>query len=207
MFKVRYGKAIVGCAVLAAFGLVLTLVLTHSGPAKPRPTPHPQEDSTTLVDNEGIKPGNYATAINIHNPSFVETVTLYKRAVLSYAESVPPTGITQTFVSYSLLPGYAVEVDCEDIGTLLGDALTFNEGYVTIFSTGALDVVGVYSSEPPVVTSSPSYIPGIALNMQNILPRFETVRPATTATSPLPPGRYLEYSAKFVCGNTQTVPP
>jgi hypothetical protein len=197
----------VGCAVLAVFGLFLTLVLTHSGPAKPRPAPRPPDNIfSTLVSDEAIKPGNYATAINVHNPSLRETVRLYKRAVPGYPESAPAPGISPTIQTYSLAPGYAVEVDCADIETLLGaydPTYAFSEGFVTIYATGVLDVVGVYSSEPPEVTGSPLTIPGVALDLQNILPRIETVRPTTNGSSLLPPGRYFGYSAKFLCGKTQ----
>lgn len=41
MFTIRYGKTMVSCAALAVAALLVTLVLTHTGPAKPRPAPKP----------------------------------------------------------------------------------------------------------------------------------------------------------------------
>jgi len=183
MFRIRYGKIIVSCAAFAAVALFLTLVLTHTGPAKPRPAPLPPV--TDVLSN-----GTYLTAINIHNPSLGgNPLTLYKRAVLAPAESDTTAYPPHAFHGYSLLPGYAVEIDCTDIYTLLlPDAPTgLIEGFVTVLAKEPLDVVGVYTAEPPTVSTSPLYIPGIALEMLNITPRV------------LGPAVY-EYSAKFLCG-------
>jgi hypothetical protein len=118
----------------------------------------------------------------------------------------------------------AREVDCTDISTLLDHtapdytSTTFTKGFVVIFATGPtsvaaaplllpLDVVGVYTAEPPSVTiANPTSgtqpeIPGIALHMLTIEGRLEIVPAAVNgATLPLPAGRYLEYAAKFLCG-------
>ena len=70
MFRIRYGKIIASCVALAVAALLVTVVLTHTGRAKPRPAPRPPvTPPANEVIREGIKPGNYATAINIHNPS------------------------------------------------------------------------------------------------------------------------------------------
>jgi hypothetical protein len=190
----------------------LTLVLTRTGPAKPHPTPRAPQgtgvdtDLPNEVSREGIKPGNYATAINIHNPSLTETVTIFKRAVQAPPEMatpvlLPPSSPLQT---YKLSPGYAVEVDCADIVGLLGGTystpLSFFKGFVTIFTREPLDVVGVYSAEPPTVTSTPLTIPGIALKTLTILPRIESLRTAPGTLAPGLGGDILEYSAKFLCG-------
>jgi len=195
MFRIRYAKIIVSCAAFAAVALSLTLVLTHTGPAKPRPAPLP------LVENP-LSNGSYFTAINIHNPSFTDTIKFYKRAVLAPAESDTTAYPPHAFQTYSLLPGYAVEIDCADIiSTLLDDTPTiFPKGFVTILAKEPLDVVGVYTAEPPPTTiSSVSVIPGIALKMLPVVPRIEFMPAGTLAPGQGPTGRVYEYSAKFLC--------
>lgn len=204
MLRVRYGKAIASCAALAGLALLLTLVLTRTGPAKPRPAPQPQADS--VVTDWALRLGTYATAINIHNPSLGRTpVTLHKRAVIALSETATPSA-PSAFQSYSLGAGYAVEVDCADILTLLDSqaslSTTFIKGFVTILAESPLDVVGVYTAEPPQVTGNsnyPSVIPGIAQEMLIIPPRIEVLGPATLVAAP---GTIYEYSAKFLCGNS-----
>jgi|SRR5208337_761315 len=195
MLRIRYAKTIASCAAVAGLALLLTLVLTHTGPAKPRPAPLPG-----IADP--LSTGTYLTAINIHNPSFRETITLYKRAVLAPPESDTTAYPPSAFHSYSLLPGYAVEIDCADIATLLNDTPPpiFPKGFVTILSREPLDVVGVYTAEPPQTTiSSVSVIPGIGLKMLNIAPRIEFMPAGTLAPGQGPTGRVYEYSAKFLC--------
>ncbi|MGO8733402.1 MAG: hypothetical protein ACLQVM_11480 [Terriglobia bacterium] len=203
MSKIRYARAIASCVALTGLALLLTLVLTHSGPAKPRPAPRPDG---TVVTDWALRPGTYATAINIHNPGLGQTpVTLHKRAVIALGETATPSA-PSAFQTYSLGAGYAVEVDCADILTLLGSQVslssTFIKGFVTVVATSQLDVVGVYTSEPPVVIGNsnyPSTIPGIGLEMLNITPRVELLGPATAVAAP---GTIYEYSAKFLCGNS-----
>ena len=217
MFRIRYGKTIASFAALGGLALLLTLVLTHTGPAKPRPAPRPQIEVSTEVSRGAIKPGDYATAINIHNPSPVATVTYYVKAV---QDSVAPS----PFQMATLAPDYAQEIDCLNIRQIVPPgptALAFIKGYVVIFSSSPvslppvteplpLDVVGVYTAEPPAVTIPTPYsttsgietqIPGIAEKLLTIIPRLELVPPpAAGAPGPLPPGQYLEYAAKFLCG-------
>jgi hypothetical protein len=197
---------------------LFTLVLTHSGGAKPHPAPLPRPSGTTYPDEisrEAIVPGSYATAINIHNPSLGATVTIYKRVVLApyegYGESFAPSPTSPA--TDTLPPGYAEEVDCRNIVTLLGISLPnpFIKGFVSIFiaEPQTLDVVGVYSAEPPNVTISytnassaavqETEIPGISLEMLHITPEVVTIPAPTAATTVLPGRRFYEYSAKFLC--------
>jgi hypothetical protein len=196
MAGIRYRKAVATGAALAFVAVFLTLVLTHVGRAKPRPVPHP--GIVTAADRYGIAPGTYFTSINIHNPSLTDTLTIYKLAVLAPPES--PTVILAvldpaTIQTYSLGPGNAVEVDCDDIEYLLtgtaGVPTSFIEGYVSVFAVGPLDVKGVYSS----------YLAGggLTLDTMTITPRIEFVGPGTPAAVAMP-ARVIEYSAKFLCG-------
>ncbi|MGB9484848.1 MAG: hypothetical protein WCD04_01860 [Terriglobia bacterium] len=200
MFTIRYGKTMVSCAALAVAALLVTLVLTHTGPAKPRPAPKPPLEVELSL-------GTYLTTINIHNPSFRDAITLYKQAVFALPESATAPA-PSAFQSVSLLPGYAVEIDCIDIAKLLADAPTgVREGFVTILARDPLDVVGVYTTAPPSVsipvpfstTSTQTQWPGIALQMLNIAPRIEFVPSGTLAPGQGPAGRLYEYSAKFLC--------
>ena len=107
------------------------------------------------AQREAVKPGNYATAINIHNPNQLATtaaINFTKHAVLALEEDIPPQKPFPA-VSETLPSDFAMEVDCANIFTLLGSptGLTFWKGWLIILvpSPSQLDVVGVYSSEPP----------------------------------------------------------
>jgi hypothetical protein len=220
MSKKQHAKALATSTALAVVGVFLTLALTHTGRAKPRPTPRPQDQgATNEATREAIKPGNYATAINIHNPSPVYTVTIH-------AKAVQDSGKPSAYATVTLAPDFAREVDCADIYTLLDfsapnyTATPFTKGFVVFFANGTpspaagplplpLDVVGVYTAEPPSVQIPPAstpgsiqtQIPGIALEMLTIAPRLELVPPNIAgAQGSLPAGQYYEYAAKFLCG-------
>jgi len=68
--------------------------------------------------NEGVQPGSYSTAINIHNPHNY-TVYLYKKAVIAQRED-EPRGKISHFRKVSLAPDEAIEVDCIDISSFFG---------------------------------------------------------------------------------------
>jgi len=203
MAGIRYRKAIATGAALAFVAVFLTLVLTHAGRAKPHPAP--TNTIPTAAERYGVAPGIYFTSINIHNPSLTDTITIYKQAVVAPPESGevligildPPT--TQT---YTLGPGRAVEVDCDDILYLVtgstGTLVSFIEGYVSVFAAGPLDVKGVYSS----------YLAagGLTLDTMTITPRFEFAGTGAPGTLAKIPYRVHEYSAKFLCG-PNSLPP
>jgi hypothetical protein len=88
--------------------------------------------------------GQYFTAINVHNPT-QQTVTFRKKfAVARPSEKAGP--VTQ-FVSATLRPDEALEIDTKDIFTHTGTTSGgFLKGFVVIESTVELDVVGVYTA-------------------------------------------------------------
>lgn len=105
-----------------------------------------------------VKPGNYQTAINIHNPTFFPTFIL-KRAVLMFDEANPPAGFELPMppgpFNFILLNSrWGVEIDCGDIRQVLlsqapGPPFTFLKGYVvleTFLVQNKLDVVAAYTS-------------------------------------------------------------
>ncbi len=130
---------------------------------------------------EGVQPGSYSTAINIHNPHNY-TVYLYKKAVIAQRED-EPRGKISDFRKVSLGPDEAIEVDCIDISGLFGSqevslyqapsqratqvgtpstttvtatavtpinrVVRFIKGFVVIYTTAPLDVVGVYTASTP----------------------------------------------------------
>ena len=95
-----------------------------------------------------VKPGNYATAINIQN-------VLDEEAPFSYWASVAfpdrDLGLVSPAASRDLGPRRATEIDCPQIvdllaGTELADP-QFVKGFLTVESELELEVVAVYTSE------------------------------------------------------------
>jgi hypothetical protein len=123
---------------------------------------------------EGVQPGSYSTAINVHNPHN-DTVYLFKKAVIAQRED-EPRGRISAFRKVRLAPDEAIEIDCIDIKSLLGPTqeetmptapsqqtqtllqtsavsimetnrlIYFIKGFVVIYATAPLDVVGVYTA-------------------------------------------------------------
>lgn len=117
-----------------------------------------------------LKPANYATDINVHNPQ-IRGMVLWKKAVLSgwvipaaAGANVLSSEPEQPFeggkyITVQLGPDGAFSIDCTDIVRKLlppGQPLaaSFVTGFVVINSPDQLDVTAVYTSErqdPPVV--------------------------------------------------------
>ena len=124
---------------------------------------------------EGVQPGSYSTAINVHNPNN-DTVYLFKKAVIAQRED-EPRGKISAFRKVALRPDEAIEIDCIDIARFFGaqqetgvtapsqqtqtllqttavtpitSLVRFIKGFVVIYATAPLDVVGVYTASTPV---------------------------------------------------------
>jgi hypothetical protein len=115
--------------------------------------------ATGQIEVGPAKPGNYLTAINIHNPNF-STVPFLKKAVLMYATDAtfqqgfeiprPPGQLIQA----QLPPDFGMEIDCGDIRQVLLKGITpptsnaFIKGWVVIETPGKLnlDIVTVYTA-------------------------------------------------------------
>jgi hypothetical protein len=97
-----------------------------------------------------VKPGNYATAINVHN-YHLKPITLRKKAVIARPESVQPRGPISPIVSENLGPNQALTVDCNEIAHLfpVGTAPLppFIDGFVEIVSPVQLSVAAVYTTQ------------------------------------------------------------
>ena len=99
-------------------------------------------------DIEGpVKPGNYATAINVHNLQD-EPVEFTKKAVLSVRED-EPSSPPSSAIPLTRGPDEALEIDCADIRQILGlpPGEEFIKGFVVIRSDSVeMDVVAVYTA-------------------------------------------------------------
>ncbi|HEY6419294.1 MAG TPA: hypothetical protein VIX59_09850 [Candidatus Binataceae bacterium] len=106
-----------------------------------------------------VKPGNYATAVNIHNFHNNQPVTIAKKAVIANPEGQPP-GQISSFQRFPLGPDGAFEIDCCDIVRLLLGVPSdvpcqqlptklppFIKGFVEVISPVTLSVTGVYTAE------------------------------------------------------------
>jgi hypothetical protein len=120
--------------------------------------------SAADVPEGPVKPGDYQTSINLHNPAATKSINFYKKAVLLYSGTKPVTETqheTQahpgTLHTAILGPDYGMLIDCQDIRAVLlaGPAApTFIEGFVivqeSVPATGAapapLDVTALYTS-------------------------------------------------------------
>ncbi len=97
-----------------------------------------------------VKPGNYATAINVHN-YHLKPVTLRKKAVIARPESVSPRGPISAIVGENLGPNQALTVDCNEIVKLFPAGTAplppFIDGFVEIVSPVQLSVAAVYTTQ------------------------------------------------------------
>jgi len=119
-----------------------------------------------------VKPGNYATEINIHNPHYLGPIQIRQKALLLVDRGEPvgrAPGIAQP-IAFSPLFGLpddgATMMDCNGIWNLLNPGTTpptpmpLTIGYLVIVSPANLDVVSVMTA----TTSNSNLEPaGIAL--------------------------------------------
>ncbi|HLJ88531.1 MAG TPA: hypothetical protein VKZ53_17050 [Candidatus Angelobacter sp.] len=179
-----------GTNITLAVAAVLAALLQPS-PTVAQTQPQFVEYSAKFVcgvaegNQPGIRPGTYATSINIHNPQLplagtVESIIFLKKAVVSLPEGskpIPPSRFRRDV----LAADFAEEVDCKTIRSLFGISLPpFIEGYVVIIvppsanaSSQELDVQGIY-------TATPLNGPGIALEIVPITPRFIPAQPGAS---------------------------
>lgn len=118
------------------------------------------------AEREAVKPGNYATAINVHNPSLQGEVRFRKKAVRALPQGVEQPPPSEFRVDL-LQPNRALEIDCTNIRDLLGGPPPpeFIKGFVVLLSDVELDVVAVYTAAPPGATG------GMSIDVETILPR------------------------------------
>lgn len=140
-------------------------------------------DPAGLGGEPVVKPGNYATEINIHNPNYMypNGIVIFKKTVvlvegpnvIREPQSAGPNG----FAEVHLLPDYATLDDCNAIwmmshpGTTLPSPMPTFIGYLIIFSRVDMDVVAVYTAN----SWNPAGVP--ATNYYGISQDVETVAP------------------------------
>jgi hypothetical protein len=115
-----------------------------------------------------VKPGNYATAINIHNFHLDQVAFIEKSAVIALPESQQPRPISSTS-TLELPPGLAFEIDCSDIVSLFLPSTAplppFIKGFVVLRGLPAggpfpplptLSVTAVYTAQATTPIPPPS---------------------------------------------------
>jgi hypothetical protein len=100
-----------------------------------------------------VKPGNYATAINVHNFGLT-TQCMAKKVTVAFPE-FQPTQLISQFRVVKLPPDGSFEIDCTDIASFFPGGLpSFVEGFVEIQSSAQLNVQAAYTSCLPSSTAA-----------------------------------------------------
>jgi hypothetical protein len=114
-----------------------------------------------LAGEPPVKPGNYATEINIHNNRYSSIIYYQKLLVLVDMQGNPviaqqPQVASPTaFVSYDLPSDGGTMVDCNRIWTLIHSGVPLTAappiaiGYVVLLSANDIDVQAVYTAATP----------------------------------------------------------
>ena len=94
-------------------------------------------------DGSVVAPGQYWTAINVHNPT---PTRVFFRKRISVALPWEKAGPVSPFFSAHLGPDESLEIDCQDIFKHADTNEKFLKGFVVILSPVELDVVAVYTA-------------------------------------------------------------
>jgi len=94
----------------------------------------------TSQTSSAVLPGNYQTAVNIHNPN---NQIAYLRKKIAAAG-----GQISKFFEMKLEPDAVTSVDCGQVSSFGLHLIHGFEGFLVIESTISLDVVGVYTAAP-----------------------------------------------------------
>ncbi len=94
-----------------------------------------------------VAPGQYFTAINVHNASPLAAVRYIKRFAIALPEERP--GKISEFTPGTLGPDEAMGIDCNNIYKhTVTPPGSFLEGYALLYSLSELDVVSIYTTGP-----------------------------------------------------------
>ncbi|MEP6741938.1 MAG: hypothetical protein ABJB61_05520 [bacterium] len=97
------------------------------------------------ADEKIASPGQYFTAINVHNASPTTKAIYIKRFAIALPEEKP--GKISEFARGTLGPDEAMLIDCENIYRHTGvPSGQFLEGYALLYALSELDVVSVYTA-------------------------------------------------------------
>lgn len=131
-----------------------------------------------------VAPGEYFTAINVHNPGR-KAASIRKRFAIALPNEKP--GPVSGVVEERLEPGQAFEIDCPDIATHVPVG-AFAKGFVTIESPQDLEVVGVYTA------ASPSTREVVSEEIERVPVRFVTLALPDLLPVPGPDGHFCRIS-------------
>jgi hypothetical protein len=125
-----------------------------------------------IAGETAVKPGNYATEINIHNPHYLGPIQIRHKALLLVDGGVPVARVPATANPTAFSPLLALPddgatmMDCNGIWNLLNPGTTpptpmpLMIGYLVVVSPANLDVVGVTTATTANSNLEPA---GIAL--------------------------------------------
>ena len=94
-------------------------------------------------EGEVVAPGEYWTAVNVHNPTY-QTIKFRKKIAIALPGEQP--GPVTKFFDAKLGPDEALEIDRDDIFRHADSPVPFIKGFVVIQSEVELDVVAVYTA-------------------------------------------------------------
>ena len=148
---------------------------------------------TPAVGEPPVKPGNYATEINIHNPYYrlpepnPQQMPIYKKLVILVNNGQPvgrepevahpfplpdAAGATHMFETVKLGPDDATMDDCNAIwrmmGVQMGPTMPLTIGFLVILSPLELDVDAVYTAEVPNAPNTDVRPTGITLDVNRV---------------------------------------
>lgn len=124
--------------------LLFVFLLAPAGQAQEVPTfQYAVKFVCGAAEGRHVAPGQYFTAVNVHNPMLSATGFRWKVAT---ALSLGAEGSVSNFVDAKLKPDGALEVDCPYIFRMLRATSGFAKGFVVIESGTELDVTAVYTA-------------------------------------------------------------
>jgi hypothetical protein len=130
------------------------------------------QDGQPIAGEPAVKPGNYATEINIHNPHYLGPIQIREKALLLVDRGEPVARAPSTADPVLFSPLFALPddgatmVDCNAIwalrnpGTTPPSPMPLMIGYLVIVSPANLDVVGVTTATASTSNLEPA---GIAI--------------------------------------------
>jgi hypothetical protein len=156
-----------------------------------------QPAGSTALGEPTVRPGSYATEINIHNPNYFGPSTIYKKALLlvDRGEPIgrePKIAEPRAFGPPLQLPNDGATMDdCTSIWELANPGISpptpmpLMVGYVVILSPFNLDVVSVMTATPAAgAGQAPG---GIALETVDVIGKHVTIPASALPGGVLPP--------------------
>ncbi|RMG55008.1 MAG: hypothetical protein D6723_03645 [Acidobacteria bacterium] len=130
-------------AVITLFLLMTLIPVPTVTTAQQAPLQYAVKFVCGKSDGDVVAPGQYFTAINVHNPTEKAISFLKKFAVALPGERPGPVS---PFFGARLGGDQALEIDCSDIFERVPARADFVKGFVIIESDVELDVVAVYTA-------------------------------------------------------------